>query len=485
MRPPQLHLPTGPLGDWDDFWYAIRSSKLLIAGIFLCTIAGAYIALQTQDDIYESQARILVKLGRENMDAPATVTRSSVVASGIRKEEIFTNIILISSRPLIEQTLDEIGLDAFRPPEAPPTTLMGSVKRQIRNVIRSAREGVQELLIALNIEKRLTFRDRVILGLESLLIVERDKESDVILVRLRLPAPELAQRFLTVLVRRYRDMHVQVHSDSTSSDFFEKTSGSYLGRLGAYEADMAKLRSQYKISSINEERVRLLARVHELYAEIEADQRDLALLPHAAEHEKPSERDELSDSNPSTTLIKDRITQQRMRRMEMLGQFQPGSEQVRNVDAEIAALESSFSGALKRRIAVKKEQAAAIEQRMSDINVAEDKIDTLERQRALAVQNYNDYAHRWEESRISDELDRRRVANVAVLGPPTLPLRPIAPARRLIMLLSIPAGLLLGIAATVILQALSDKIQRPSDLLGIDGLAFLGTFDLRRPPSPQ
>ena len=485
MKPPQLSLPSNPLGDWDDFWYVVRTSKLLIAAICLFTIAGAYLGLQTRDDIYESQARILVKLGRENMDAPATVASNSIVATGIRKEEIFTNIILISSRPLIEQTLDEIGLDAFRPVEPPPTTLMESVKRNVRGAIRSVRDGLQEVLIALNIEKRLTFRDRIILGLESLLIVERDKESDVILVRLRLPAPELAQRFLTVLIRRYRDAHVAVRSDAASSDFFEKTSGTYLERLGSYDAELANLRAQYKLSSIAEERVRLLARLHELYAEIQTDQRDLALLPHPDPEAKPAERGELSASNPSTTLIKDRITQQRMRRMEMLSQFQPESEQVRNLDAEIAALESSFLSALTRRIAIKREQAVAIERRMSDINVAEDKINTLERQRALAVQNYNDYAHRWEESRISTELDRRRVANISVLSPPTLPLRPVSPARRLIMLLSIPAGLLLGIAVTVLLQALSDKIRRPSDLSAIDGLAYLGTFDMRRTPSPQ
>jgi hypothetical protein len=38
---------------------------------------------------------------------------------------------------------------------------------------------------------------------------------------------------------------------------------------------------------------------------------------------------------------------------------------------------------------------------------------------------------------------------------------------------------------TVLLHALSDKIRRPSDLSAIDGLAYLGTFDMRRTPSPQ
>jgi uncharacterized protein involved in exopolysaccharide biosynthesis len=485
MRASQSQQPNNPFGAWEDFWYTVTTSKLLITGVFLATLAGAYLGLQTQDDLYESQARILVKLGRENMDAPVTVANTSAVPTGIRKEEIFTHIILISSRPIIEQTLDEIGIEAFRPVEPTPTTVFGRLRQKVRAGVRRLKEGFEELLIALNIQKRLTFHDKVLLGLEKALFVERDKESDVILVRLRLPVPDLAQRFLTVLLRRYRDAHIEVRRDPTSSDFFEKTSGAYLDRLRAYEADKSRIRATYNLSSIGEERLRLLARLHELYGEIEADQRDLAMLPDATEDAKPATRDELSPSNPSTALIKDRITQQRMRRLEMLSRFQADSDEVRNLDDEIAALESSFARALNRRIAVKKQQAVAIEKRMSDINIAEDKMDSLERQRVQAVQNYNDYAHRLEESRISEELDRRRVANISVLGAPTLPLQPVAPARRLITALSIPTGLFLGIAMAVLLQGLSDRIQRPRDLGAIEGLSYLGTFDLRRPSGSQ
>ena len=479
---PQFQLPTNPLGVWDDFWYAVKTSKLLIAGVFLATVCGAYLGLQTQDDIYESEARILVKLGRENMDPPVTVANNSMVATGIRKEEIFTHITLISSRPIIERSLDDIGLDAFRPVEAPPKTIVERLKRLIRGAIRGLREGFEELLIKLNLDQRLTFRDKVVLGLERALIVDRDKESDVILVRLRLPVPDLAQRFLTVLLQRYRDAHIESRRDATSSDFFEKTSGAYLGRLDDYETQKSKVRAEFRLSSIEEERRRLIARLHDLYGEIEADQRDLALLPNVKNEATPREA---GPSNPSVTLLRDRITQQRIRRMEMLSQFQPGSEEVKNIDDEIAGLESSFSRALERRIAVKKLQASEIEKRMSDINVAEDKMDNLERQRAMAVKNYNDYAHRWEESRISEELDRRRVANISMLGAPTLPLQPVAPRRKLIMFLSMPAGLLLGIAIAALMQGLSDKIQRPRDLASIEGLAYLGTFDLRSSSASQ
>ena len=76
-------------------------------------------------------------------------------------------------------------------------------------------------------------------------------------------------------------------------------------------------------------------------------------------------------------------------------------------------------------------------------------------------------------------------ANISVLGAPTLPLQPVSPRRTLIMVLSIPAGVFLGIALAIFLYGLSDKIQRPRDLATIEGLAYLGTFDLRRPSASQ
>ena len=81
--------------------------------------------------------------------------------------------------------------------------------------------------------------------------------------------------------------------------------------------------------------------------------------------------------------------------------------------------------------------------------------------------------------------DRGWRRSISVLGAPTLPLQPVSPRRTLIMVLSIPAGVFLGIALAIFLYGLSDKIQRPRDLATIEGLAYLGTFDLRRPSASQ
>jgi uncharacterized protein involved in exopolysaccharide biosynthesis len=466
---------------WDDFWYTVRTSTGVIAAVFAATVAGAYIGLQVQDDIYESEARILVKLGRENMEPPATVEKGVVASSGIRKEEIFTNMVLLSSQPVVKQALDSIGVDSFRPPLPEPRTAFERIKRSVKAFGTSVKQAVEDMLVTLNIEKRLSFHDKVLLGIQNSLTVDRDKESDVIVAKLRLPSPELAQRFLDALIARYRDAHIEVRKDAGSSDFFQKKTSESLATVNASADAKAKIRTEYALSSIEEERGRLLTRQHALLAEIESDQRDLTLVSRVKDDGAAAlGRGELTPSNPSLQIMKDRITQQRIRRIELLSLMQPESEQVTNVDAEITALELVLARALRQRIEVKKRQVADLEKRLAELNDGERRLDAIERDSQIALKTYASYAERLEESRISEELDRRRVANISVLSAPTLPLRPVSPRRLLIMMLSIPAGLALGLATAVLLRALSDRIRRPGDLADIEGLAFLGTFDLKR-----
>jgi uncharacterized protein involved in exopolysaccharide biosynthesis len=96
----------------------------------------------------------------------------------------------------------------------------------------------------------------------------------------------------------------------------------------------------------------------------------------------------------------------------------------------------------------------------------------------MAEESYLGYAKRVEEGRISDELDRRRVANVSLLSPPVASIEPVAPRKLLIMVLSLPVGLLLGVALALFAEYLGQAVSTPRDLAGIEGVAYLGTVRL-------
>jgi len=70
------------------------------------------------------------------------------------------------------------------------------------------------------------------------------------------------------------------------------------------------------------------------------------------------------------------------------------------------------------------------------------------------------------------------VANVTLLSPPVVPIEPVSPRKLLIMVLSLPVGLLLGVALALFVEYVGQAVSTPRDLAGIEGVAYLGTVRL-------
>jgi uncharacterized protein involved in exopolysaccharide biosynthesis len=491
---------------WEAAWYTIRNSKLIIAVAFLTTVLTAYLFVQMRPELYEAKARVLVKLGRENVEVPVTVEKGGVVASGVRKEEINSYVLLLSSRELVEATIDDIGLEAFRFKAPVPETLWQHVRIRSKLALRWVKKKARGVLEILNLKKKLTEREAVIVGVQSALDVARERDSDVIVARMRFPDPGLAVRFIDRLITLYRDRHIAVRRGDASSDFFRNKSEEYRQRLRELAASKATLEAKYALTAIDEERKLLLQRVQSLYAEIAKDEQEKALLfqglkaaapgsaPPGAERADEATAGgahangqgtrrqalrgtDLERANPSFALMKDRITQLRMRRIELYSAYSADSRMIAKIDGDIAALETVLWEALDRRIAEKRRKAENVEARLRELNRGEDELEVIEREQFLANRNYLSYSRRWEEARISEELDRRRVANISILSPPSLPIEPVSPRKLLTTGLSIPAGLLLGVGLAFLIDYLEDRIRMPRDLSGIEGLNYLGSFD--------
>jgi uncharacterized protein involved in exopolysaccharide biosynthesis len=122
---------------------------------------------------------------------------------------------------------------------------------------------------------------------------------------------------------------------------------------------------------------------------------------------------------------------------------------------------------------------ARLEGRLREINSGEQELRELDREYQIAEGTYLAYVKRMEEGRISEELDQRRVANVTLLSPPVRPIQPVFPRKLLILALSAPIGLLLGIALALFVEYVSEVVTTPRDLAGIEGVVYLGTVRLQ------
>ncbi len=459
---------------WEEFLRAIWNSKFLVFFVFGATLLGAYGTLQMRAEVYETEARVLVKLGRENVEVPATVEKGGFVSTGVRKEEINSYVLLLSSRALLEQTLDTIGLEVFRSTPPPPETFFQRVKFRAREVATSSKAKLEELLITMNLTERLTEREKVLKGLAKSLDVDRQRDSDVISVRLRLPNPDLAVEFVETLLELYISRHIEVQSDPANTGFFEFEAADHKRQLAAIERTRSALRREFELTSIPDERNLILGRLHQLYEEIADDERERALLSRDVTGVPPL-ADAGVKSNLTIPMMKDRVTLLRINRVTLAEKYQPESRVILESDRKIVTLESMLVRALTSRIEASRSQAVALEDRLARLGEGEDRLESIERDRVLAEQNYMSYAKRMEEARISEELDDRRVANIAILAPPSVPIEPVAPRKLLVMALSVPTGLFLGFSLALLLDYLSRRVNQARDL---DGIPYLETFRL-------
>jgi uncharacterized protein involved in exopolysaccharide biosynthesis len=149
---------------------------------------------------------------------------------------------------------------------------------------------------------------------------------------------------------------------------------------------------------------------------------------------------------------------------------------IEEIDAKIAGLDASSRK--QRRIVTE------IQAELASLDKGEDRLEVLSRERKMAEANYLTYSKRREEARIREELDRQRVANVVLMSPPSQPIEPVAPKKVLIMAIALGVGLFLGIGFALLLDYLRDTVDTPRDLAEVEGMTFLGTFDLGAKSDP-
>jgi uncharacterized protein involved in exopolysaccharide biosynthesis len=164
----------------------------------------------------------------------------------------------------------------------------------------------------------------------------------------------------------------------------------------------------------------------------------------------------------------------------LLQKFNDGSEPVARLDREIGQIETTLRQAISSQYAERKAVAKSIEQRLQTLNASELGLEVIERDRAVISQNYQSYAKRREETRVSEALDVRRVSNIAVLAQADQPIEPVSPRKVLIVGLALPFGLLAGLALALLLEYLNQTIRDERDLSSAQRDRFLGLLRMGR-----
>jgi uncharacterized protein involved in exopolysaccharide biosynthesis len=502
---------------WDDLTSVVRRRKALVLLATAVTIVAVYVGLSFVSDQYEAHASLLVKIGRENAEVPVTVERGNVYSDGVRKEEINSYIALLTSRPLIEATVQEVGLDRFRYRPDQPTSVLGQLKSSAKKVARWGKAQLNELLIRLALRPRIKEEELIRLALEKNLDVFREKEANVINLTLRFPDPVLARDVLDVLTRKYLQRHVEVIRQADSvAQIFEDQTRNYGKTLAELRDAAATLKRELGITSLSEQRSQLLemlksAELARLETErerarISAERKALlGRRPHLEEQVLASR---LVSPSVSETKAKEQLADLRLQQARALTKYEPKSDPMKKIDDQILQLESFLkqsateeSGtktltrnpvvtyidsqveesaakifALDEALRKTEAQIEQLKEELRRLDQAEPQLQKFQLEINVAEARFMANASRREEARSQGILDRRQVANIVILSPPSYREKPVKPKRLLIMIMGILVGITAGVGLALFLEWQKDTIHSERDLERIGEGVYLGTF---------
>ena len=137
---------------------------------------------------------------------------------------------------------------------------------------------------------------------------------------------------------------------------------------------------------------------------------------------------------------------------------------------------------MNSKLSAQREYLNVFQDELDKINRVESELKDKERKVKLNEESYELYTSRREESRISNEMDLQKIANITIVDKAIAPLRSIPTKRKLSVLISIPMGLLLGIVVALIIEFYSHSFNHREDIskkLQLKALASIPEFKER------
>jgi uncharacterized protein involved in exopolysaccharide biosynthesis len=421
----------------------VSRRRKLIVGSFFTMLAAVVVVTLAMGERYQSEFKVLVK---PRVD-PIVSTDGGAInrLDAVTEEETNTEVVLLKSRDMLAKVVALHHLDA--PGKHPWSAFLEKLQGGPK-----------------------TRTDRAIRRLASNLTVEAVKKSNVIDVTYSSSDPVLTAQVLKTLSDLYMAKHVKLHETQGAYDFFAQQANDYKAAVAKAEADLTAFSHANSTAAPQEERdlmlqkmadIRVLQAQNEAAAESALErykslQNELAKTPPRMVTQVKSADNAMLMGQLKTTLLN-----LELKRTDLAMKYAPDYPAVKEVDDQIAqarsAIESEnakpltdnstdqnptyqwISGELAKaradmpalRTQAKMAQAAvtSTQHQVMKLNDANTVKQTLLRNMQTAEQNYNLYQQKRELARISDELDKRRISNVALAEEPvatTLPVRSTA-----------------------------------------------------------
>lgn len=401
----------------------------MMALIFCSVIGLALILIAVWPRSYASEAKLMIRVGRESVGLdPTATTGQTIMLQKSQEDEVNSALNILTSREVFVRVADRVGakriLDDLPSGESPSTA--GETSGGVL-------AWISDTLVALRLSDPGAEIDRAVRQLEGKSRVTTPKQSMVISIIYKAKSPELAHDVVQAMADVFLEEHSRLSHVDGSLEFFSEQVEKLHKDLSAAQEKLRDRKNAYRLTSLENRRSvleqgqdALRKKVYELKS-LESDlmSRYTDEYPPLKEVRRQRElAEQMLVELPHTPLLAKGSSQQDPAGPE---QVEPGS----------AARQSSDDEGAKRQEKLNEE--------LQTLNDQEYELARLELEVNLLQTKYAMHVEKLEQARVNDALGRERITNVKVAQPASLVYKPVSPKKLLVM----AAALLLAVVGSV------------------------------------
>ncbi|WP_254513227.1 GumC family protein [Anatilimnocola floriformis] len=435
-----------------------HKGKALLAFLVVCALTAVY--LSTAKRVYESEAKVYVRVGRESVALDPTATTGAVVTlQDTREADVNSIEQLLLSRETAEQVVDQLGVDTIFG-KKPSTSSAWSPKTLIKDTLQKLEP------YNLNPLQVFDVRDKAITLLKKNLRVTAVRKTSYVTVSYSCEDPATARDVVDALIAQVQAEHLRINRTKGSHEFFEKKELQLRTDLEKLEGELKDYKNKTGFAELDTQRKQLLERIattqKELHsaqsdlsaarAEIKAREEELAQIPELVTAQETTGfpqstegamRTKLydlevleqglaavqTDDSPQLKSVREQIKQAR----GILGQEKTAPQTMKALnkvrqESELAlSTRQAALAALEARELTLEKQLTTARSELKAINQSEIEIAQLQRSISLASHNHGKYAEYLEQARIDDELHTAKVSSLNLAQKPSYSITPISP----------------------------------------------------------
>ena len=380
----------------------------LAATVFTVLIAAFLIF----DPVYRSTSQVLIQRGREHIVDVTLPTTGAVrpVVSFNQEEQIALATEILGGRSLIEEVVRRVG----------HTSIYPELESESSKALESPSEAA-------------------IIRLQEEIEVNRIFNAALINISFENKDPQVAADVVDALVLLYVDRHIEIQRNGQLKDFFAKQFEHVRERHDFYESEFSDFKEKHGIA-VDLVGTRGSFFVQKLALETQLEQSAI----------------ELAEAQRSLREIKAQLATRESGQVMSAKVYEGLYSQRLDQEVQLRRIQG--------RRDIQGNQLAAYDESLLALEGLDAEFERLQEQSTVGRERYRLYVAKFEESNISDAMDKARIASIKIIEPAFVPIRPEPDRLPIALALALVLGTAGGLILAFLMESLAGTIDSPRDV---------------------